>query len=191
MIMYRLIQHSYNSTPNSITSYSPNHVIFGNDLKIHLDRINNESTSTTTPADYVRSMKCKRAIINNQANEYQNKYDKNRSKSYDKSKNESIRYQIGDYVMIDITRHQVGNIKKFRPSWIGPFEIIKIIDNKQYHVSEVGNEKNVQKVNIRFMKPYKSSPYVNIIKKCFLMDNTQLSDDILNYIKNKYQYHNK
>ena len=29
-----LIQHSYNSTPNSITSYSPNHIIFGQDLKV-------------------------------------------------------------------------------------------------------------------------------------------------------------
>ena len=188
-----LIQHSYNSTPNSITSCSPNQIIFGNDLKIYLDRINNESTSSTNPSDYIRSMANKRAIINNRANEYQSKYDKSRSKSYNKQKNEAISYQIGDYVMIDVTRHQVGNIKKFRPSWIGPFEIIKIIDDKQYHVSEVGNEKNVQKVNIRFIKPYKSSRYVNIFEKCFLMmdQDCNTSQKILHYIRNKYQYHNK
>jgi len=186
-----LIQHSYNSTPNSITSYSPNHVIFGKDLKIQLDRINNVSSENPTSSEYIRIMKHKRSIIHNHANQQQQRYDRNRSRSYNKTKNESISYQVGDYVMIDIHRQQIGNIKKFQPSWIGPFEIIKIIDDKQYHVSEVGNESNVQRVNIRFMKPYKSSPYVNIIQKCFLMMNKQSSDVILNYIRNKYQYHNK
>ena len=186
-----LIQHSYNCTPNSITSYSPNHIIFGKDLKIQLDRINNATSSNSTPPEYARIMQNKRAIIHNHANQQQLKYDENRSKSYNKTKNESITYQVGEYVMIDVHRHQTGNKKKLNPSWIGPFEIIKIIDNKQYHVSEVGNEDNIQKVNIRFIKPYKSSPYVNVIEKCFLTINKESSDNILNYIRNKYQYHSK
>ena len=145
------------------------------------------------PSEYVQRMKHKRSIINNRANERQQKYDESRSKSYNKTKRQSISYQIGDYVMIDVHRQQIGNVKKFRPSWIGPFEIVKIIDDKQFHVSEVGNEKNVQKVNIRFIKPYKSSPYVNIIEICFIMaDNIHApSQKILEYIRNKHQYHNK
>ena len=129
----------------------------------------------------------------NHANKRQQKYDQNRSKSYNKTKDESITYQIGDFVMVNVQRQQIGNVKKFRPSWIGPFEVIKIIDDKQYHVSEIGNEKNVQKVNIRFIKPFKSSPYVNVIEKCFMMMNKDDNEPrkILDYIRNKYTYHMK
>eukprot|EP01084_Bolivina_argentea_P068130 123991_1 len=42
-----LIQHSYNSTPNTMTNYSPNKIIFGNDLKVQLDRINNITVAPT------------------------------------------------------------------------------------------------------------------------------------------------
>ena len=129
----------------------------------------------------------------NHANKRQQMYDQSRSKSYNKTKDESITYQIGDFVMVNVQRQQIGNVKKFRPSWIGPFEVIKIIDDKQYHVSEIGNEKNVQKVNIRFIKPFKSSPYVNVIEKCFMMMNKDDKEPrkILDYIRNKYTYHMK
>ncbi len=39
-----------------MTKYSPNKIIFGNDLKIPLDRINNITVANTTPDEYIRMM---------------------------------------------------------------------------------------------------------------------------------------
>ena len=134
-----------------------------------------------------------RAIINNEVQSKQSKYDTARSKTINKDRTTLIRYEVGDYVMINVEREHVGNEKKFLPKWIGPFEIIKIND-KQYVVREIGNEGNVRKVNLRFIKPYKSSPYINIINRClFTMktSNMKQNEKILEYIRNKHQYHCK
>ena len=188
-----LIQHSYNSTPNSMTSYSPNHIIFGQDLKITLDRINNIETTPTTPMEYVRMMENNRTIINNNVQARQAKYDESRVRTLNKNRTTLIKYEIGDYVMINVEREHIGNEKKFLPKWIGPFEVIDVND-KQYIVREIGNEGNVRRVNLRLIKPYKSSPYINIINRClFTMNksNAKANENILQYIRNKHQYHSK
>ena len=41
-----VIQHAYNSTANSMTTYSPNAIIFGKDMKITLDRIDKVKDGT-------------------------------------------------------------------------------------------------------------------------------------------------
>ena len=132
-----------------------------------------------------------RSIINNQALEKQEKYDKTRYKSINKDRKSAIEYEIGDYVLIDVHRERVGNVKKFTPTWIGPFEIIKIMD-KQFVVREIGNDTNVRKVNIRYIKPYKSSPYINLINLCLFMmnkSNLKIYKVALMYIRNKHEYH--
>ncbi len=188
-----LIQHSYNSTPNTMTTYSPNHIIFGNDFKIALDRINQKPSSRKTPKEYIHSMNNKRKIVNNAANLRQNKYRVSRSATYNKDRIDSIEYEIGDVVLIDVARRLVGNEKKLKPSWIGPFEIFNIVD-KQYWCREIGNESNIQKVNLRMIKPYKSSPYINVLNRCLLMMDK--SDDpmpqrFIDYTRRKFIFHSK
>ena len=162
-----IIQHSYNSTPNTMTKFSPNKIIFGQDLKTNIKgeritpKLKSKSQSTL---DFIKYINNTKSIIQNKANINQSRYDKVRSKSYNKKRCVPYSYEIGDLILIDWSRRLTGNASKLKPTWQGPYEVIEIvIPTKTYKVREVGNEQNVQQVNIRMMKIYKSSPYLNII----------------------------
>eukprot|EP01083_Nonionella_stella_P268826 909076_1 len=161
---------------------------FGKELAIALDRINNIESSKSSVKQYMQKMSNNRVIISKNAMRHQRKYDTRRSKNYNKNRKDAIEYEVGDFVMIDVTRRYVGNRKKLSASWNGPFEIIRIMD-KQYEVREVGNESNVQLINPRFMKPYKSSPYFNAMTCCLMRmnDDEKRCKRILKYINQKYR----
>ena len=76
-----------------------------------------------------------------------------------------------------------GNKSKFTPTWHGPHEIIHIIfEDKVFKIREIGNESHVQQINIKFIKPYQSTPYMMILNH--VMDNPQIkSNQIVKYIK--------
>ena len=134
--------------------------------------INNETDKTVPssqlPIDYLRYMNNQRRIIHEDANTNQLKYDQIRTKSYNKKRLKAHKYEIGDLIMINWSNRLTGNKRKLSATWQGPYEIIKIIsENKAYEAREVGNEGNIQKINIKFMKPYIKSPYVTVLDAIF------------------------
>ena len=61
------IQHAYNSTPNTMTKYSPNKIIFGQDLQHNINPSSYTiTTNTSSTSDYIKYMNNVRRIINNQ-----------------------------------------------------------------------------------------------------------------------------
>ena len=183
------IQHGYNSKPNTMTKFSPNKIIFGHDFLTNLDRINHIIPPSTTPTEYIKYINNVRNIIHSKANANQQRYDKTRTKSYNKHRNPLHKYEIGDLVLINQSRRLHGNEKKLSPAWDGPFEIIKITDNdKSFHVREVGNEANLQRVNVRFIKPYTISPYITVMSHSINVLNTDFNrsyDRIVKYIEKR------
>ena len=91
--------------------------------------------------------------------------------------------------MNNVSRRMIGNKAKFNASWTGPFEIIRIVNDKTCEIREVGNEGNVEIQNIRFLKPYKVSPYTNIMNTAMMMmersDNKREYDKIIQYAQKK------
>merc|ERR1719242_958079 len=172
-----MIQHSYNSTPNAMTSYSPNHIIFGSDFKITLDRINNVTLPSTTPDEYITHANNKRTIIWGNALSQQQKYKRRRTVSYNKRRKDSIVYNVGDSVLVDVSRKLVGNKKSLKPSYVGPFEIVHDVggDGQQFVLREIGNETNEIKENVHALKPYKGAPYINVLQACMM--NPRLPSD--------------
>ena len=81
------------------------------------------------PIEYIEFMKNRMAIIHNQAIEAQRSYDEKRKEKYDK-KHKKPSFQIGQLVIYDIANRLSGNIKKFTPNYIGPFEITSIHQNE-------------------------------------------------------------
>ena len=181
-----IIQHSYNSTPNTMTKMSPNKIIFGYDLQHNINpTMQNITTNTKSTSEYLRYMQNIHHIINNEAISNQNKYDNIRIKSRNKSNKESIQYEVGDLVLINISRRMIGNKSKLNPSWHGPHEIIEIIyPQKVFKIREIGNISHIQQININLMKPYKASPYIMMIN--YFEDNEHIpSDKITKYINHK------
>ena len=126
----------------------------------------------------------------NDANIHQSKYDKIRSKTYNRDKTDSIKYQIGDLVLNNISRQLIGNKKKFTSTWIGPYEIIKILGDKTYEIRKVDDETHATNQHERFLKPYKVSPYINTLNYSMMMIHKEKDRDynrILNHIEKKLQ----
>ena len=186
-----MIQHSYNSTPNSMTTYSPNKVIFGKDLEITLDRINNKPLSQHTPDEYVRMMNNKRTIINNEANKHQQRYRKRRTVAYNKNRKDAIKYEVGDAVLVDVSRKLQGNQKSLNPTYIGPYEIVESVDDQQFYLREIDNPSNVTKENIHALKPYKEAPYVMLLQYCHQNESNDpdLYRSVMEYVCRKYERH--
>ena len=56
-----IIQHSYNSVPNSVTRMSANKIVFGRDLALPLDRLEPEDGVAVPPKEWTRKMELRRA----------------------------------------------------------------------------------------------------------------------------------
>ena len=84
----------------------------------------------------------------------------------------------------------IGNKSKFTESWTGPFEIIEVINDKQYRIRHIENE-NEELQNVKFLKPYKVTPYTNMMNKAMMMidkdNNDKDYDKIVKYVKLKKQ----
>ena len=178
-----IIQHSYNSTPNTMTKYSPNKIIFGDDLNYNINPSTTTLPNSSSTIEYTKYMDNNRSIIQNKAIQHQTNYDHIRSKSFNKSRSPVHKYEVGDLILIDVSRRTTGNRSKFTPTWHGPHEIIHIIfPDKVYKIREIGNESHIQEINIKFIKPYKISPYMMILNH--VNDNPHVkSHHIVKYIQ--------
>ncbi len=124
-----IIQYTYNSTPNKMTSYAPMNIVFGNDLYEIPKEFNFDPA---LPEQYIQYLSNRQAIIRFKANKQQAKYDEARKRYFDKKNSDKrLQYQIGDRVLYDIHTHFTGNRAKLGPKWVGPFEIIHMLPGEQ------------------------------------------------------------
>ena len=121
-----IIQYTYNSTPNRMTTYAPLDIVIGrNDYKLAEYKFD-----PNQPKAYIDYLVNRQTIIRRNANERQRIYDELRQKSYNKDKTDK-EYGIGDKVLWNINTQFTGNKRKLGPKWIGPYEIIDIFNDKQ------------------------------------------------------------
>eukprot|EP01084_Bolivina_argentea_P036747 67951_1 len=107
-----------------MTSYAPFDIIFGFSpyRPLHV------SFDSALPKDYIDYMIKRTAIIRKNAQIIQEKYDELRKRHYDKKRADN-ELTVGDLVLYNIGVRYIGNDKKFKPNYIGPFEIIKIFND--------------------------------------------------------------
>ena len=124
-----VIQYTYNSTPNRMTTYSAMDIVLGKGNYKWDEFVFNSDN----PKEYIDFMANRQAIINNNANTQQLIYDTIREKSYNKKKHKHKpkEYEIGQKVLWNINSQFVGNPKKLGEKWIGPYEIVEIFNNYQ------------------------------------------------------------
>ena len=123
-----IIQYTYNSTPNKITSYAPMEIILGkNDYKL-----NEYEFSPDHPKAYIKFLSDRQRIIKMNARNKAKLYDEARRKSYNKKRNtESAQHEVGQRVLWNINSQYTGNRRKLGPKWVGPYEITDIWNNYQ------------------------------------------------------------
>ena len=84
-----------------------------------------------SPQEYVEWMLNKRKIICNKARRRQKEYDRIRQLYQERvtANVKEAKYEVGDYVLYDISQHLEGNEKKLSQTYAGPYEVVAIKAN--------------------------------------------------------------
>ena len=213
-IFISAIQFTYNSTPNRMTNYAPYTIVFGKEVSVPSDiqyinsRINDdeqsgivreveeaESNKKDTKADYeqfIKEMNFRKRLINKDANETQDKYDRDRKKYFENknrkktkshnqitskmnNENENHQYKLGEKVLRYIGDKYKGNKSKLQTQYDElVYEVVNISnDGNTYKIKNELNETKI--VHVTKLKRYQ--PDCNLIQ--------QVEQD-LNYLKHEY-----
>ena len=102
----------------------------------------------------------------------------------------AMTFEVGDAVLVDISRRLVGNKKSLTPKWVGPFEVVDIVTRDdedsdvedgddeskgdQYVLREIGNEQNEKKENVHSLKKYHLAPFVELLVDCRRVGNERM-----------------
>ena len=120
-----VIQYTYNSTPNRMTTYSPMNIILGIDAY----QIPRYTFDPNQPKAYTDYLIARQRIIHKNTNAKQLVYNEMRQKAQNKKK--TYTFHMFQRVLWNVNARHTGNKRKFGPKWIGPYEITAIFNEGQ------------------------------------------------------------
>ncbi|PNF43128.1 hypothetical protein B7P43_G18013 [Cryptotermes secundus] len=137
---------TYNTTPHSVTKFTPYEVLFGRIANIP-GKLQRKTQPLYNFEDIVMDIKQKMQSCQQMAREKLIKFKESQREKVSFSNHE---FQVNDLVLL-----RVENRQKLGSLWRGPFEIKKIQGSNAV-IQEVGKRKH-QEVHINRLKPYFSS----------------------------------
>ncbi|KAM9982001.1 hypothetical protein ACTFIY_004301 [Dictyostelium cf. discoideum] len=149
LFAYRISQHAS-------TGYSPFEMLYGRGATIPSDlgSLNTFKNTVTTNDNYVGKLKetIKNSLDiaktkNQEAQEKQKQY-------YDGLRTRKNSISPGDHVLLKNQNVKEDEIKKFRPSWIGPFKVIRILSNQTIQIQVPINSNMSTSQSLRNCKKY-------------------------------------
>jgi len=148
---------SYNATPQTSTKYSPFYLMHGFEPYFPID---NKLIPDNLPYDI------KKSLI--ELNEIRNKIpsivsiaQQNQKKYHDKS-HQIISFNPGNLVLIKFPFSEVGKSPKLGPKYRGPFKILEKINDLNYKVELILDNKVTEDIiHVRRLKPYHSRENIN------------------------------
>lgn len=155
---------TYNNTVQSSTGYAPNQIIYGKILPTVSDRKLN-----------VEIQESKKKSQNELIDELKQRLEKvqiAQKKQYDKNVVDKATYKTGDFIVLVNSRQTVGHVRSFEPKYIGPYEIIRQVNDTNYEIIDPKTGKT-SVVHYNRMFKYKVREHENFLK---------FSNDDKNYI---------
>ncbi len=154
-----IIQHSYNSVPNTVTNLSPNKIIFGSDLRLPLDEAKQSDDAIIPPEDWQHAMELRRAVVHDEATAALARADRVRVARYAKTAKKAYALEVGDWVLYNTNGRDMPSMTAH---WVGPYEVIER-QNSRLRIRRVGDESDIKRTNLNMVKPYKRSTYMAIL----------------------------
>uniref|UniRef100_A0A3B5QVZ8 Gypsy retrotransposon integrase-like protein 1 n=2 Tax=Xiphophorus TaxID=8082 RepID=A0A3B5QVZ8_XIPMA len=157
MIPYAVM--AYRSTKHSATGFSPNFMMLGREVSEPVDLVAGlppDSEHQLTAPEYVQQMRERLELAHQIAREALRDSVTRAKRQYDKNCCHT-QYKIGDPVwyLIKGTRHVKNKVKKFLPSYEGPFFILGQLDDLVYRIQKNPRSK-VKVVHHDQLKHYRS-----------------------------------
>jgi hypothetical protein len=141
----------YRVSLNKTLDETPFYLVYGRDARLPQDFVfENNAKSYQNLHDYVHDLinKLREAYtkLNQHKYEYQMKY-----KSYYDKKQKDITFGIDDKVMVYFPVPKVGLSYKWVPKYDGPFKVVAKIDQLNYRIQDLKNEKRTFVVHVQRM----------------------------------------
>lgn len=136
-----IAQQYLNSLPYRSIGTTPFNVLFGSSMRLR----NNEEIRELIELEWVSTFQENRDELREHAKENIRKVQSENAKSFNKKRQEAIRYREDD--LVAIKRTQAGPGLKFASKFLGPYRVIKVLRKDRYVVEKVGNHEGVQQTS--------------------------------------------
>ena len=157
MIPYAVM--AYRSTKHSATGFTPNFMMFGREISEPVDLVAGlppDSEQSSSAPEYVQQMRERLKLAHDITREALGESVTRAKRQYDKNACHT-HYKVGDAVwyLIKGTRHVKNKVKKFLPSYEGPFFVMGQLDDLVYRIQKSPRTK-VKVVHHDQLKHYRS-----------------------------------
>lgn len=157
MIPYAVM--AYRATKHSATGFTPNFMMFGREISEPVDLVAGlppDSDHAPSAPEYVQQMRERLKLAHNITREALGESVTRAKRQYDKNACHT-QYKVGDVVwyLIKGTRHVKNKVKKFLPSYEGPYFVMGHLDDLVYRIQK-GPRAKVKVVHHDQLKCYRS-----------------------------------
>lgn len=157
MIPYAVM--AYRATKHSATGFTPNYMMFGREISEPVDLVAGlppDSDHAPSAPEYVQQMRERLELAHNITREALGESVTRAKRQYDKNACHT-QYKVGDAVwyLIKGTRHVKNKVKKFLPSYEGPYFVMGHLDDLVYRIQK-GPRAKVKVVHHDQLKCYRS-----------------------------------
>ena len=150
-----LVTAAYRAAPHASTGFTPNHMMFGREVRMPGDMVMDESSNepdASTP-DYVAGLTEHLARIEELAREHLREAQRRQKRGHDLYAHAEL-YERGDLVYVRDHRRRKGISPKLQKGWIGPAIIIERLGTVLYRIQE---KRKVRVMHHDQLKPYHST----------------------------------
>lgn len=157
MIPYAVM--AYRATKHSSTGFTPNFMLFGREVSEPVDLVAGlppDDTRHVSEPEYVQKTRERLELAHGIAREALGESSRRAKRQYDKNCCRT-QYKVGDAVwyLVKGTKNPKNRVKKFLPSYEGPYFIIGQLDDLIYRIQR-GPKTKVKVVHHDQLKPYLS-----------------------------------
>jgi len=153
-----------NTSTNESTQHTPHEIVFGKEFNFpQIIQPNQQSNELDKQLieEYLNEIRSNQNQLHQIVNLQSQNSAKIQKKHYDKQINNKTTFEVGDLVLIENHKKEIGHTSKFENDYIGPFKIIKHSKDELNFKIKSLNDENEQWVHYNRLRKYHAKQPVN------------------------------
>ena len=150
-----VVTAAYRATVHKATGFTPNMIVFGRELVLPQDLVTGlaPDEKCEEQSQYIVNLRERQSLAHKLVRLHLESYSRTMKNWYDKGARDQ-RFAAGDAVWLYEQVPKVKKTQKLRPFWVGPCQVLKVLDPLLYQIKKSFKTKAVV-VHVNRLKPYK------------------------------------